>query len=261
MIALLSPAKRLDFDTPPTVAQHSLPPLLDQAGLLMRRARQLSRAEIQQLMGISDDLTELTHQRFQQLQTELEPGPAKQALLAFSGDVYLGLDATSLSAEDLAFAQDHVVILSGLYGYLRPLDLIQPYRLEMGSRLHTERGKRLYDFWGERITEQLCAQLQGHAHPAVINLASKEYFRSVQARTLPGALITPVFKDTKKGRTRTIGAFAKKGRGMMARYLIEHRIDQPEALKDFTGGGYRYREDLSEGNRWVFERPQPPPVR
>ncbi len=259
MIALLSPAKRLDFDTPHTVSDPTLPALLDESSKLMKTTRNLSQKKIRELMGISPTLAKLNSDRFQELTPELTPDNGRPAILSFSGDVYLGLSAKTLDADGLAYAQEHVMILSGLYGLLRAKDLMQPYRLEMGSKLKTRRGANLYAFWGDRIRATLQERLG--ADPVIVNLASNEYFKSVQVKKLDARIITPVFKETKDGKTRTLFMFAKKARGLMARYMIDQRITDPDTLKGFDSQGYRYREDLSEGDTWVFERPQPPPAR
>lgn len=260
MLALLSPAKRLDFETPPTVSAHSTPALLDEAGKLMRTTRNLSQKKLRELMDISPTLAKLNSERYQLLSTDLSPDNAKQAALAFKGDTYTGLDADSLGDDDLAWAQDHVGILSGLYGYLRPLDLMQAYRLEMGTKLKTRRGTTLYDFWGDRITKEINGILAQQDDAVVVNLASVEYFKSVNQEKLKARVVTPVFMDTKDGKSRVLFLFAKQARGMMARYIIDHRITDVEELKGFDSGGYRFREDMSEGDRWVFERTQPPLV-
>ncbi|NOY26231.1 MAG: peroxide stress protein YaaA [Oligoflexia bacterium] len=261
MLALLSPAKRLDFDTPPAVSAHSRPQMLDQTARLIETARKLSQDKLRELMGISPALAKLNAVRFQRLSTELDLDNAKQAALAFKGDTYVGLDADSLGDDDLAWAQDHIGILSGLYGYLRPLDLIQPYRLEMGTRLKTRSGPSLYAFWGDRITAQVQDVLDAQGDTTVVNLASAEYFKAVNQKKLAARVLTPVFMDTKDGRSRVLSLFAKQARGMMARTIIDNRLDDVDALKDFGSGGYRFRADQSEGDRWVFERTQPPPVR
>ncbi len=261
MLALLSPAKRLDFDSPPTVEDWSTPALLDESQELMSTTRGLSQRKIRELMGVSADLARLSAHRFAELTTELSPDNAKQALLTFSGDTYLGLDAKSLRDDDMAFAQDHLAVLSGLYGLLRPLDLIQPYRLEMGTKLRTRRGRNLYDFWGDRIQREAHRLLEASGSDVLVNLASKEYFEAVRPKTLRARVITPRFLETRNGRSRILSMFAKKARGMTARYLVQRRLTDPEDLRGFDRGGYRYREDLTEGDTWVFEREQPPPVR
>ena len=259
MIALLSPAKRLDFDTPHSVTDASVPALIEESGKLMKTTRNLSQRAIRELMGISPELAKLHSDRFQVLTTAVDQAHARPAILSFSGDTYLGLGAKTMSADDLDFAQDHVMILSGLYGLLRAKDLMQPYRLEMGSKLQTRRGKNLYAFWDDRIRKALEHRLGEDG--VIVNLASNEYFRSVQPRKLAARVITPVFKETRDGKTRTLFMFAKQARGLMARYIVDNRITDPEDLKGFDSRGYRYREDLSEGDTWVFERPQPPPKR
>lgn len=259
MIALLSPAKRLDFDSPHSVSDPSLPALLDESGKLMKTTRGLSQKKLRELMDISPELAKLNSDRFQALTTELTPDNARPAILSFSGDTYLGLGARTLDPAGLAFAQEHVMILSGLYGLLRAKDLMQPYRLEMGSKVKTRRGPNLYAFWGDRIRKTLQDALG--ADPVLVNLASNEYFKSVQPNKLKARVITPVFQETKDGKTRTLFMFAKQARGLMARYLIDHRITEPEGLKAFDSRGYRFREALSDGDTWVFERPQPPPAR
>ncbi len=258
MLALLSPAKRLDFSPQAITDAWTLPALLDESRELMRVTRALSPEAIGELMHISPELAALNAERYRALGTELGPDNAKQAVLAFMGQAYLGLDAASLSEADLAFAQDHLGILSGLYGYLRPLDLIQPHRLEMGTRLATERGATLYAFWGDRIRDRVAAQLAASGDRVLVNLASAEYFKAVRAGALDARIVTPVFQDTKGGKSRVLAVFAKKARGMMVRYILRERITEVERLKDFSAGGYRFREDRSEGDRWVFERPQPP---
>jgi len=260
MLALLSPAKRLDFTPPPTATARSTPALLDETGRLIKTTRNLSQKKLRELMDISPALAKLNADRYKQLTTTLGPDNAKQAVLAYMGQAYLGLDAASLSEEDLAFAQEHLGILSGLYGYLRPLDLIQPHRLEMGTRLKTRRGATLYDFWGERVHRLVKARL-AEGDGVLVNLASAEYFKVVRAKQLGGRIITPVFMDTKGGKSRVLFVFAKHARGMMARTIIQRRLTDAESLKGFDAGGYRWREDLSVGDRWVFERPQPPSPR
>ncbi len=260
MLCLLSPAKRLDLDTPPTVDTFTLPGLLDDSAKLMRTTRNLSQKKLRELMDISPALAKLNADRHKALTAELGPDNARPALLTFLGDAYVALDAASLSADDLAFAQEHVGILSGLYGYLRPLDLMQPYRLEMGTRLKTRRGASLYDFWGDRIRKHVAKRLATHDEPTILNVASNEYFKAMQAKKLKARVVTPRFLDTRDGKSRTLFLFAKRARGLMARYVIENRITEVERVKDFDLAGYRFRPDLSEGDSWAFERPQPPPV-
>ncbi len=259
MLALLSPAKKLDLDTPPSTAHHSQPALLGHTEALLPVTKQLGKADLQQLMGISDALAELNHERFQALQTPFDADNARPAALTFAGEVYTALDAPSLSEADLLWSQDHVRILSGLYGMLRPLDLMQPYRLEMGTKLENPRGKNLYQFWRETLTPAVREALEGHEHPTVINLASNEYSKAVDLRGLGAPVITPKFQDVKGGKARTLFLFAKRARGWMARWMIEQRATDPEQLKAFDVGGYRYDPDASDDTTWVFRRPQPPP--
>ncbi len=260
MLMLLSPAKSLVEGSAVGGLPATQPAMLDQTETLMKTTRRLSAPKLQELMGISDKLAVLNRRRFRDWTTPFTPENARQAVLTFNGDVYRGLDAGTLSGEDLAFAQEHVVILSGLYGVLRPLDLIQPYRLEMGTQLKTRRGKDLYSFWGERITEQLNQLTAGRDDRTVVNLASGEYFSSVQPEKLAGPLVTPVFKDVKDGKARVLSFFATAARGMMARWATQNRAASADRLRAFDGGGYVLQEALSTETRWELHRPQPPPV-
>lgn len=254
MLVLISPAKTLDFDTPPQTERFSQPDFLPQAQELIDRLRELAPHQVSALMGISDKLGQLNYDRYAQWHTPFEPSNAKQAVLAFKGDVYTGLAAEQFSQADLDFAQDHLRILSGLYGLLRPLDLIQPYRLEMGTRLSTAKGKTLYDFWGQSLTQAINEQLQRQGCKALINLASQEYFRAVDAKALAAPLITPVFKDWKNGQYKVISFYAKKARGMMASYLIRNRLKRLDDLRYFNEGGYGFAPGLSSDSEWVFTR-------
>jgi cytoplasmic iron level regulating protein YaaA (DUF328/UPF0246 family) len=254
MLAVVSPAKKLDTDTIGRQLPFTQPSLLDDTEQLMVTTKRLKAKDLRALMGISEKLAELNHARFQAFETPFTEDNAKAAALMFNGDTYTGLDASSLSDTDLTWAQDHLAILSGLYGILRPLDLIQPYRLEMGTRLKTRRGPSLYAFWGDRICRQIENQLQSHTNPTLVNLASNEYFKSVQAKTLQGSVLTPAFKEMRDGKAKMISFMAKRARGMMARYIIENRIDEPEALKEFTMGGYEYAPSMSDESTWTFIR-------
>ncbi|WP_210396212.1 peroxide stress protein YaaA [Motiliproteus sediminis] len=254
MLILISPAKTLDFDTPPTTDQATQPDFLDQAEALIKQLREYPPQQIATLMKLSDKLATLNAARFGQWQRPFTTDNAKQALLAFKGDVYTGLDAPSLDAAGLTFAQQHLRILSGLYGLLRPLDLMQPYRLEMGTRLANPAGKDLYAYWGEQITEALNQLLQQQQIDTLVNLASNEYFKSVQPKSLNARLVTPVFKDQKNGQYKIISFYAKKARGLMARYAIDHRITDAEALKGFDSEGYYYAPAQSDADTWVFLR-------
>jgi cytoplasmic iron level regulating protein YaaA (DUF328/UPF0246 family) len=254
MLIVISPAKTLDYDTPPKTKQFTVPDYLDESQQLIERARRYSALDIAELMAVSMKIAELNFERFEQWHTPFTPENAKQAVLAFKGDVYTGLDAETFSAADFKFAQSHLRILSGLYGLLRPLDLMQPYRLEMGRKVDTERGKNLYEFWGATITEGLNKQLKSLKTPYLINLASNEYFKSVKPKLLDGEIITPEFKDWKNGQYKMMGVYAKKARGQLSRFVIRNRLSDPEAMKDFDVDGYAFNEELSAGNKWVFTR-------
>ncbi len=256
MLTVISPAKTLDFDTPVGTDAFTQPAHLTQSRKLIRRLRELSAKDLSKLMNVSDSLAELNQQRFKQWKTPFRPENARQALFAFKGDVYLGLDAYSMRPKDVEFAQDHLRILSGLYGLLRPLDLMQPYRLEMGTRLDTDQGSNLYQFWDGRITDDLNRELKESNSRILVNLASGEYFKSIKTRQLEADIITPAFKEYRDGQYKFIQYFAKKARGLMARYLIDNRIDDAEALKGFDYEGYRYDARLSDDSEWVFTRKQ-----
>ena len=254
MIILLSPAKTLDFESAPTTSEASLPDFLDQSQLLIDRLRQLSPLEVASLMDISDPLAVLNVARYAEWRLPYPAGKGKQAVLAFNGDVYEGLRANALGAEDLRFAQAHLRILSGLYGLLRPLDLMLPYRLEMGIRLDNPRGRDLYAFWGERLTDALNSALRETGAAAVINLASVEYFKSVKAKQLVAPVIQPVFEDWSGGRYKVVSFHAKRARGLMARYAITQRVVDPVRLQLFAEEGYAFDAAASQSDRWVFRR-------
>lgn len=254
MLMVISPAKILDYESPPTTERFTLPAFLDQAEALIHQLRELSPPQVAQLMGLSDRLGNLNFGRYLNWSQPFTQDNAKQALLAFKGAVYLGIDAQSLSEADLLWAQDHLRMLSGLYGLLRPLDLMQPYRLEMGAPFVNSRGKNLYEFWGEKLTAALNAELDNEPQPVLVNLASNEYFKALQENNLEAEVITPVFKDWKSGKYKVIVYYAKRARGMMARYIIDNRLVDPEAIKDFEGGGYRYNPSMSSAREWVFIR-------
>jgi cytoplasmic iron level regulating protein YaaA (DUF328/UPF0246 family) len=256
MIIVLSPAKSLDYETPPHVSRHTIPDFVDDAAELINGLRRLSPQQIATLMSISDPLAQLNFQRYADWSPRFHTGNAKQAVLAFNGDVYEGFEARSLSAADLDYAQQHVRVLSGLYGLLRPLDLLQPYRLEMGTRFQNARGKDLYAFWGERITDALNAQFKRNKGAArvLVNCASGEYFKSVKAKRLDAPVVTPVFEDWKGGRYKVISFHAKRARGLMARFAVEHRVATPEALKGFDVEGYAFDADASNDDTYVFRR-------
>ncbi|HXH64395.1 MAG TPA: peroxide stress protein YaaA [Mariprofundaceae bacterium] len=254
MLIVISPAKKMDMEAGRTVAGITQPELLDEAGMLAGIMRGKDSFELAELMGISMKLADMNAARFRAFSAPFTPDNARAALLAFRGDVYRGLDADSLDAESLAFAQRHLRILSGLYGVLRPLDLIQPYRLEMGTRLATERGRDLYAFWGDAITGALNRALAAQGDDVLVNLASNEYFAAIRPDGLAGRIVTPVFKEHKGGTYRIIGLFAKRARGLMTRFIIDGRLQDVEALKDFDAEGYAFSPSLSEGDTWVFTR-------
>ncbi|PTB19320.1 peroxide stress protein YaaA [Trinickia symbiotica] len=256
MIIVLSPAKSLDYETPPHVRRHTIPDFVEDAAQLVEGLRRLSPQQIATLMGVSDSLAQLNFQRYADWSPEFGLHNAKQAVLAFNGDVYEGFDAKSLSAADLDYAQQHVRVLSGLYGLLRPLDLLQPYRLEMGTRFSNVRGKDLYAFWGERITDALNEQLRKKKRGArvLVNCASEEYFKSVKPKRLEAPVVTPVFEDWKGGRYKVISFHAKRARGLMARFAVEHRLGAPEELKAFAAEGYSFDEAASNDATYVFRR-------
>jgi cytoplasmic iron level regulating protein YaaA (DUF328/UPF0246 family) len=258
MLSVISPAKTLDYDSAPTTRRATQPEFLEQAAALVADARQLEPSDIRSLMGVSENIAALNHRRFMNWQQPFSLDNAKQAILAFKGDVYTGLEAETLSAAELAFAQKHLRILSGLYGLLRPLDLMQPYRLEMGLSFANSGGRNLYEFWGDRISDSLNRQLRKSGSPVLLNLASNEYFKSVHPGALDGEVITPVFKDLKGDKYRVISFFAKKARGQMARFIIEGGINDVAALKKFRAGGYRYNSKMSSARELVFTRDRPP---
>lgn len=254
MLVLLSPAKNMNFDPLTYELDHTQPELMSDARKLAGTAKGLTVGELQSLMGINDDLARLNYERFQSFKARQTPQNALQAALAFNGEVYRGLDARTLGREDLAWAQDHVRILSGLYGALRPLDLIQPYRLEMGRRLKTGAGSTLYDFWDDRITRLLNKAVKKSGSEVVLNLASNEYFSAVKRDKLKGRLVTVDFKEVRMGVAKSLMVYTKKARGLMARYVIERRLNDPEDIKDFTVEGYRFNSTLSKGDKWIFTR-------
>ncbi|MGB7501347.1 MAG: peroxide stress protein YaaA [Azonexus sp.] len=256
MLIFLSPAKSLDYKTPPQVATHTQPAFLKQSEILIKQLRKLSPADIANLMDLSDPLALLNFNRYADWKLPFTPENAKQAVLAFDGDVYDGLAAKTLSAGDLDFAQQHVRILSGLYGILKPLDLMQPYRLEMGTKFANKVGKDLYAFWGERLLDAINAELEAMPRPVAVNLASEEYFKAAVGRKINGQLIQPVFEDWKSGKYKIISFYAKRARGLMTRYAVLNRLDEPEGLKEFDYDGYAFAAEASDGKTWVFRRRQ-----
>jgi len=257
MLTVISPAKTLDYDTPPVTERFTLPRHLDHSQELIEQLRAMSPAQISELMHLSDKLAGLNAARFGSWTPAFTPENAKQALLAFKGDVYTGLDAQTLTEDDLSYAQDHLRMLSGLYGLLRPLDLMQPYRLEMGTKLANARGKDLYAFWGTRISEWLNEALAEQGDDVLLNLASNEYFSAVKRSALKARVINVDFKDLKNGQHKIISFYAKKARGMMSRFVIEERISDPTQLKQFEVQGYYYSAEQSKAEHLVFLRDQP----
>jgi cytoplasmic iron level regulating protein YaaA (DUF328/UPF0246 family) len=252
MLMVISPAKSLNFSPAPQGVGATTPMMAAEIGELAKVTRKLRKSDLKRLMSISDKLAALNYERFQAFDPGGEDGV--QAALAFDGDVYGGLQARDLDKAGMAFAQAHLRILSGLYGLLRPLDVIQPYRLEMGIRLKTKRGASLYAFWGDRISAALNEAAEGQADPTLVNLASQEYFAAVDRKTLKLPVVTCGFRETKAGETRLISFYAKKARGLMARYIIDQRLDRPEGLKDFKVAGYGFDAGLSGPEDWIFTR-------
>jgi len=253
MLFVISPAKNLDFETPAVTKTASQPQYLKQSTTLINQLKKLSVQEVASLMSLSDKLAGLNLSRFQSWSTPFNADNAKQAILAFDGDVYTGLDATTLDEAGLTFAQQHLRILSGLYGVLKPLDYMQPYRLEMGTKLANQAGKDLYDFWGNELTQSLIAE-PAFTDKVLINLASNEYFKAIKTKQLNARIITPIFKDAKNGQYKIISFYAKKARGLMSRYIIDHKITEPEQIKKFDSDGYYFSEEQSKGDEWVFLR-------
>jgi uncharacterized protein len=256
MLIVISPAKTLDYETAPTTKDFTQPEFLKESRKLISELKKLSPSEVSSLMKISDKLGTLNYLRFGDWKTPFTLNNAKQALLAFKGDVYTGIDAESFSKQDLKFAQKHLRILSGLYGILKPLDLMQAYRLEMGTQFENKQGKDLYEFWGAKITDQINKDLKDSKSKYLINLASNEYFKSLQANDINAEIIVPVFKDFKNGKYKIISFYAKKARGLMSAYIIKNRLKNPEDIKAFNIDGYKFYKSESSDTNWVFQRKQ-----
>jgi cytoplasmic iron level regulating protein YaaA (DUF328/UPF0246 family) len=252
MLIVLSPAKSLDLETPPTTKLHSQPAFLDHSAQLIERLREFSPAQLGELMDLSDNLSALNVTRYASWTPDTSEG--RQAVMAFDGDVYGGLAARSLTAKQLAYAQSRIRILSGLYGMLRPLDLIHPHRLEMGTRLANPRGKDLYAFWGDTISQALNQTAEEQGAEVLVNLASEEYFKSVKPKALAMPVITPHFEDWKNGKYKIISFYAKRARGLMARYAAVKGITDPQKLKKFDVDGYAFDKQDSDERNWVFRR-------
>lgn len=258
MLFLLSPAKTLDFENAALTDSYTQPRLLDDAKILNQDARKLSAEDVKSLMGVSDKIADLNVQRFQDWSTPFNLQNAKQAAYAFKGDVYTGLNIETCGEEAVEYVQHHVRILSGLYGLLRPLDLMQPYRLEMGVKFENTRGPNLYKFWGSKISDSLNEDLGEDKIDVLVNLASNEYFKAVDKKAINARIVTPVFKDLKNGAYKIISFYAKKARGLMVRYAADNHVEDVEALKNFDYEGYRFCEEQSKGDTWVFLRDSAP---
>lgn len=259
MLITLSPSKGQDFETPTPSAIQSIPDQLEDSQLLINEAKKLDIKDVRELMEVSENISILNVERFNTWQLPFTTENAKAALFAFKGDVYSGIQKEKYTDDDLAYAQEHLRILSGLYGALRPMDLIQPYRLEMKTKLKNPRGENLYQFWNERITNKLNEALEEQEEKVLVNLASKEYFKSVKPKKLDGALLNISFKETKGDKTRVIAIFAKRARGMMTDFILRNRIEHAEDIKDFGAGGYKFSSQQSTDKNWVFTRAQPAP--
>lgn len=257
MLITLSPSKGQDFTAAPLSKKYTKPADLKDSELLVKQLRKIKSKKLQELMAISENIAVLNVERYKTFTTPFTTKNARQAIFAFKGDVYGGFDLNSFNEEDYAYAQNHLRILSGLYGCLRPMDLIQPYRLEMKTKLKNDRGDNLYQFWGERITKSINKELKKQEEAVLINLASNEYFKSIKPKLLAGRLLNINFKETKNGKTRVVAIFAKRARGLMADYIIRNRIEKSEDLKQFKLSGYKFDKSLSDDKQWTFERPQP----
>jgi cytoplasmic iron level regulating protein YaaA (DUF328/UPF0246 family) len=254
MLIVLAPAKTLDFEKQNLTRRSSTPALLEDSKTLINCLRRFSPMQLSKLMRISDELAQVTHQQYAAWSLPFTPSNAKQAVLTFRGNAYVGLNADAFSAADFENAQQSLRIVSGLYGVLQPLDLIQPYRLEMATKLKSPRGKNLYEFWGTRITEALKKDLMRQDDPVMMNLASNEYFKSVKPRHLETRIVTPSFKEARHGTHKSISAFAKKARGLMASYIIRNELSDVEDVKSFDAEGYRFDARISSDDDWVFTR-------
>lgn len=259
MLAILSPAKTLDFESKLTTTKHSKPEFVAESTQLIEQLRTFDPAEISSLMAISDNLAELNHRRYAQWLPEFSNNGARPAVLAFKGDVYLGLAGPTMSERDFTWAQKHIRILSGLHGLLKPLDRIHPYRLEMGTRLATEKGTNLYEFWGDKVSDALnCALTEQKSNtdqtPTLINLASNEYYKVINPDRISARIINVNFREMKNGQYKFLSFFAKKARGSMARYMVDQRVKSLKSLRAFDYDGYSYNHDLSQGDNWIFTR-------
>jgi uncharacterized protein len=254
MLALISPAKTLDYESALPTDQHTLPRLLEHSQELIDVSRKLSASDIASLMSVSEKIANLNAERFRDWNSDFNFSNARQALFAFKGDVYTGLDAYSLNDQQINYAQKHLRMLSGLYGLLRPLDLMMPYRLEMGTKLQNPRGHNLYEFWGNEITQMINQDLEASNSELLVNIASEEYYKSVKESKIQAQIVKPVFLDQKNGKYKVISFYAKKARGLMARYILENQIERAEDLKAFNTDGYYFDADSSLKGELVFKR-------
>jgi len=254
MLTIISPAKTLDFDSPLSIAEYTIPAFLNDSEYLIHLLRSMKAEEISLLMNISPKLAVLNERRYRSWHKPFTPDNARQALFTFRGDVYSCLDAESMGVHDIGFAQNHLRILSGLYGLLRPLDLMQPYRLEMGTQLANSRGRTLYAFWGDMLTQALNTVFAGQESRVLVNLASSEYFKAILPAGLKAKIITPIFKEQRGEGYKVVSLYAKRARGMVARHIISELLDNSESLKAFNIAGYVYRPDLSTDSDWIFTR-------
>ena len=254
MITIISPAKNLDFKSLSQTKKYSYPVFMDNSRILIKKLQKLNPKDIAKLMKVNDAIAFLNFERFLSWRTPFNIDNSKQALLAFKGQVFIGLDAKSLTENDLLYAQDHLRILSGLFGILKPLDLIQAYRLEMGTPLKNPTGKNLYKFWGSKINEVINEELAKQKSKVLINLASNEYYKAIKPKMIQGEIITPVFKEEKGNDFKVVTVYAKTARGLMSRFIIKNKIDNPEDIKAFDMAGYLFNRDLSNDKEWVFTR-------
>ncbi len=260
MIITLSPSKGQNFESAAPTQTYTIPTQLSESEVLVEQLKKLSKSNISELMSISENLAELNYQRYKDFKTPFNEQNAKQALFAFKGDVYSGINTASMNQADYDYAQNHLRILSGLYGCLKPLDLIQPYRLEMKTKLKTNKADNLYQYWGENITNELNDALQNQKEKIIVNLASNEYWKSVKPKNLDGKVINVAFKENKDGKSRIIAIFAKKARGMMADFLIRNRVESVEGIKNFDYADYKFDKKVSNDDLFVFSRKQPKPL-
>ena len=256
MLLVLSPAKSLDFESPSITTDYTLPQFIEESATLVKELKKLSLKDVAELMSISDKLAALNVARFSEWSKKFSNENSKQSILAFNGDVYDGLNASAFDKKKLAFAQDHIRILSGLYGVLRPLDLMQPYRLEMGTSFVNKKGKDLYAFWGDKVSLNLKSELESHKNPFLLNLASDEYFKVINPKVLDVEIISPIFQDEKDGKYKIISFYAKRARGLMAKFVVENKIDHPKGIEDFDLDGYKISPKESKPNSPVFRRKQ-----